>query len=519
MALGVLVRLRWLLHPISALDQLYPDDTYIVLVIARELAATGIPSFSQEATNGFQPLFVLLLASLGKLLGWAQATNIEGLDRFTTLSLTLSATAHMLAMPFGMAALARGSGGLLASALFGLVWALHPTMLIHGTNGLETSLASMFLLMLWWFNLRWPIERASARALVGHGLLLGLAILTRVDLIFVGLFYAYESLRARSTTSLDIQAWLKLNATILGPMLAIMAPWYIYSKLTTGHILPISGQAVRNIAIQSYGGDLTDLSGLLTTVGTAMFTLALNTPALLLVGLMMAFGAWRAGTLRAALRGLTLPLLTGLALMVFYVLYVRTWYFFERYMYSTSIAITLMTVTLIAHKLHALGPQAKRVGAAASLVLLLGSTLWRPGLGELSYSWSRLLELSPAQNIGYRRVGLWAREHIPAGSVVGATQSGAIAYFAPQLKVLNLDGVVHASALEALRAKRIDAYIIQHDAQYLIEWPQSVTGFLNPQSQHQSSALFSPGAPIPDTYAWGSQFSLYTRLNVPPTAK
>lgn len=513
LALGVLVRLSWLLRPISALDQLYPDDTYIVLVIARELASTGIPSFSQATTNGFQPLFVLLLAGLGKLTGWAQALSVSGLDRFATLSLTLSAAAHLLAMPFGMAALARGPGGTLAAALFGTLWALHPTMLVHGTNGLETSMASLFLLALWWFNLRWPLHQAKPGALIGHGALLGLAILTRVDLVFLGLYYAHESLRARSTgADATPGAWLRRNALILGPMLAILTPWYLYSKLTTGHLLPISGQAVRNIAIQSYGGDLTDLVGLITTLGTAMFTLALNTPLLLLIAVVLAFSAWRAGTLSQTLKELKLPLITGLGLMVFYVLYVRTWYFFERYMYSTSIAIMLMSVTLIATKLRASPHRAKRVAITATFALLIGSTWWRPGpLDAQSYSWSKLIDLSPDQNIGYRRVGLWAREHLPSGSVVGATQSGAIAYYAPGIKVLNLDGVVHASALAALQQKRIDAYLIEHNAQHLIEWPQSVTGFLDPQSQRSSSALFSAGQPIPGVWAWGSQFSHYKR--------
>ncbi len=63
---------------------------------------------------------------------------------------------------------------------------------------------------------------------------------------------------------------------------------------------------------------------------------------------------------------------------------------------------------------------------------------------------------------------LGRRDNIPNGSIVGSSQTGALGYFASNLKVINLDGVVNKRCFEALKEKKDIEYIRQMKIEYII---------------------------------------------------
>jgi hypothetical protein len=73
-------------------------------------------------------------------------------------------------------------------------------------------------------------------------------------------------------------------------------------------------------------------------------------------------------------------------------------------------------------------------------------------------------------HLAYMNIGRWAEEHLPAGTVVGAKETGALAYYAKDLVVVNLDGVVNYDAYEALKAHRLVEYARDVNMKYVIVW-------------------------------------------------
>jgi hypothetical protein len=58
--------------------------------------------------------------------------------------------------------------------------------------------------------------------------------------------------------------------------------------------------------------------------------------------------------------------------------------------------------------------------------------------------------------------------NVPNDVWVGAPQSGTLGYFHD--RTLNLDGKVNPLALEALKERRRGEYIVESNAEYLVDW-------------------------------------------------
>lgn len=71
---------------------------------------------------------------------------------------------------------------------------------------------------------------------------------------------------------------------------------------------------------------------------------------------------------------------------------------------------------------------------------------------------------------GYVKISKILNEELPKGSTIGAMQTGAMAYFSDNLKVVNLDGVVNPDAYMALRDKHLIEYIKKCKIDYLVLW-------------------------------------------------
>lgn len=463
LVLGLVIRVAWFLtHPISALDALYPDDTYIVLVLAREMAATGAPTFEGVLNNGFQPLFTFWLAFVARITGLYQATSVAALDGFTYVALATSAAFHLAGVPFAMSTLRQVSGRAAALA-FGLFWVAHPYFFLQGVNGLETSLAGSMLMVVWWWTRRAPFAHMSGRQGAALGVLLGVAILARVDMVLMGLFFAVVSLKMLRET--ELTPWLKHNARVLGPMLATLAPWWLYSYVHTGHVIQQSGPAVRYIATVHNGLTLYD------GVGGSILTVLLSAPcAMLALALLCYWGVRQAReALGEVLGALALPLTYAFVAWWFYALYVPATFFFERYLCSSVLVFSMLAFALLGRALMEV-ERARWVWCGLGALVAVRALGVSPA-GLESVTWAQLAtEHGPEQVYGYRNAGLWARENLPKGARVGANQSGALAYWAPDVHVLNLDGVVSRPALDAQREGAMGAYLEAHRIDRLLVW-------------------------------------------------
>lgn len=192
----------WLVH-----DSMV-DDAYITLTYARTLAFHGewgmIPGM--PANSATSPLNVLVLAALTVVL--RSAVHAAG-ALFIVSAVVLALGLRRAAIETGM----RSWVGLLGAAAV----AFNPLLL--STVGLEMPMAAALLGLL--------LVSATGRRPLLFGVVAGLLVMTRVDLALFSLII----LIGRPSL---LRAWWKW----LIPALAVTAPWYAFSWLHFGSLVP-----------------------------------------------------------------------------------------------------------------------------------------------------------------------------------------------------------------------------------------------------------------------------------------
>src|SRR5438477_11905920 len=222
-------------------NDVYSDDAFYYLRIAANVAAgRGLTFDGAAPTNGFHPLYLLMVVPIMALS--------KG-----NLVLPIHLTAVLLT---GWAA---GTGAIIHAllsklagrtvALFGLlIWAICPYFVLMSINGLETGLSIFFAVLLLDLYLAWfrGHRAPSARQALAFGAASGLAILARVDLALLLVGIAVDWVVAS-------RARLRQDMTTAGLTLAsaigVWLPWGLVSRSATGHWLPLSGAASRLLAL------------------------------------------------------------------------------------------------------------------------------------------------------------------------------------------------------------------------------------------------------------------------------
>jgi hypothetical protein len=375
------------------------------------------------------------------------------------------------------------------------LWSLSPFMIKTELNGLETGLTAFLLLFAFDFYLRKirvPGTGGTKYFLLLGGLL-GLGILSRIDTGFfalaLGLDYLWFSKGRRA-------AALKQMVLAAGITFLIAAPWFIYGLVLTGHPLPVSGRAVNFLArvygYHAFGSDYlhvgnppgfphvlpADYYGL--NFLYAFKAMLLPQPllkifpwglwgkaagALALIGLAFAVrgrGGQETGFSRLRAPGLFLGFLTAA-----YALIIFGQWFFQRYFFPAAVfgvaAGGLLYACAAEHRGARLTLSKKIGAAAAGLVCFLLLIIFASGIKRQFFPGK---PLPPAR---YHGMAVWTAENTEKDAVIGAFQAGMMAYFTPR-RVICLDGVVNAEALEALRAGAIDRYILDKGIDYLMDW-------------------------------------------------
>ncbi len=492
LACGLGLRVGNAARNLDHVDRVFiPDDTYYTLSVARSLAAGTGPSVDGvRATNGFQPLLAMLMVPVF----WA--TN--DLDVALRIDLLLLSVLDVLCALL-LARLGRRLAGPAAGLAAAVLWALSPVALANALGGLETSLALCCCLALveQWCRCR---ERPGVARFLAAGALAGLALLARGDTVFlVASLGGGELLRGERRGA--------LLAALAGAI--VVAPWWLYSLARFGTFIPESGAAVRaQVAMhQALYLDLPRQLGWAagTLVGPpiaeaqalrdALFSLPWAGAALFVVACAALVELSRRA-LRGAEPGARFALgalaAHALAIAAFYALHLPALWFFRRYLAPVSLLVTLLAAAGFARLLA--GSARRRVALAALGVLLLAEL----GLSALH------LVATPAQTPdeglhgakGYREVARELVASLPAGTTIGAFQSGALAYYgAARIRVVNLDGVVDREAAAAFRERRLAAYARARGATLIVDWPFNLKAFVDHSAKGTRLRVIGRGRP------------------------
>jgi hypothetical protein len=470
--LAAVVRLAVWSRPLEALDgRTLPDDAYLALEIAKNLGQGDGPRYGDAATNGFQPLYVLLAAPQFRGATAGDLRDPAYLDAAVKRSLAITVVADLLCILVLAAILARRLGWSAAVLSGAALWATQPVFVRTCLNGLETSLAMLALLVAWWWlETRCRVGAAARRRLV-LGVLLGLGMLARLDLALFAVWAAgIPAWRAWRTEGRPAAAIAWLVPVAAGVVLAY-GPWLLYSWQQTGALLPVSGKAVRFMSLAN-ADHQPDLGWYLESLRMALVAVWRNTAvpwivvAAIVVFCVLTRGAVRRPVLRdwwEDRRWLAPVLLFGASLLAAYAFFLPAYWFFDRYLFPLSLVAVLLATTGLHRLLAAQGRAGRLAVAIAGVAVAAAAGLADPGLGSL-------LGARYDPDLGYRQIGLWAARTFPEGTTIGSSQTGALAYYAPDLDVVNLDGVVNAAAYRSLVARRHVAYLEERGVEYVLGW-------------------------------------------------
>jgi hypothetical protein len=475
LAVGLAIRVAIVSRDLDVVDRLFvPDDTYYTLSIARSIAhGLGPTANGVQPTNGFQPLLAFLMVPVFSLtdspdMGLRGVLILAGLLGWVN-ALLLGRIAFRVA----------GWGAALTAAT---LWSFSPVSIATSLDGLETSLAlaiSLTLVELW----PWANEMATRRSYVWAGIFAGLALLARVDTVFlVGLLGLLELVRGNRKG---------LVVAVL-VALVIVSPWWIYSTSHFSSPIPESGAAVNEqlefhrslylrpstqaawMAGTIIGGPFFATPGLREYLFRHPFLGSLTALAMLLFYLPAI--KWVSRKKAGSIAWLAF-MLHGAAIAIFYTFYLPALWFFNRYLHPTIAAVTLVLAVLIAElwrrrqKLRLVWP-----------VLTVLSILAACGLFQsVLFIWidpPTTPDVSLHGAKGYREVAQDTLKILPESAVLGAFQSGALTYYGwPRTAVVNLDGVVDGNAARAIRERRLAEYARSRGVSHFADWPFNYQAF------------------------------------------
>lgn len=460
LVLNITTRLILLSRPIPYLDgKLMPDDTYLSLEVARNIAHGKGPLYSDNYTNGFQPLYVFLMVPAFELSSDQTETPIKA--ALLMLSVFDAATLSILLMWVWSL-----TGNRIVLLLTGIFWIFNDYVIRTSLNGLETIIASFFIVTASWYfyHLYYRKTERSNLNFLGLGLITGFACFSRVDSgVLAAIIGILILIRERS----DFSRMFTRAALYGTGVIAIFSIWVAYSMHYTGEWYPESGKAVRFLSLAhvnhnptwKWYADMILRAGYQELMQKGFF--------IVLIIVLMVYGI-RRKIIDLSLAAPVLPLsLFCMALLLAYTLYIFTPWYFDRYFFPLTMLYILILAILLNRIAAVMNAQQHTI-----VHLVIGVAWFAFLLADGQYPDYFLG--GENRNAGYRNLGIWAKTNLPAGTVVGSSQSGALSYFAPELKVINLDGVVNKECFISLQEGRNMEYIREKDIEYIFGWENNI---------------------------------------------
>ena len=162
-------------------------------------------------------------------------------------------------------------------------------------------------------------------------------------------------------------------------------------------------------------------------------------------------------------------------LLIFYAWFGVSWYL-TRYLAPAACVAALLLAVLAARVARV---AIRGAPGLTALALIAAVPVW--GAVEANaHSLSATRNSTSALDAitGYRDMALVVVRDPPAGSVVGAWQSGALSYFADgRITVVNLDGLVNPDAARAIQSGRWGLYLRERGIEWLADFTVNVDWF------------------------------------------
>lgn len=465
--IGLLARLAFASLPLSTLLTLLEDDAWMVTAIARHWAlGHGITADGLNPTNGFHPLYPLTLGALPYLI----APN--NLDFGFRANLILCALLSTLALiPFY--ALAR----LVANrptALAGLaIMALNPPLIRVSVNAMETSLALLLLLALWWYALAHP--PTTLRATAGLGVLAACAILARLDSMIaagmLGLIVLWNELHKRKLPTLSATYGITIGLLLL--------PYFVRNVVQFGAISPSSGRALAYL--HSYRESFAFSSGLqlvATQPGIDLHWAPLWLWLIALAILMVL--VWQ---MPARSRTLLVPLMLYALALTFYYAYLQQQGLPRYYVGVSAVLVLIICAGASGFTAQTSRVQLSAVTGITIAIISMNCVIFIREAGQIQSA------ATLAQPAMYQ-AAQWIATNLPAEARLASSNSGIFQYYSGHV-VLNFDGKLNAEIIPVQARRELDRYLRAKGVAYIVDLP-SVAEYIEFYSHNLSVAKPHP---------------------------
>jgi dolichyl-phosphate-mannose-protein mannosyltransferase len=456
---GLAMRLAFAALPLQSLLVLLEDDAWMVAAIARHWAlGHGITADGSNPTNGFHPLYPLTFGALPYLI------KPNDLDFGFRANLLICAFLSSLALlPFyGLARLLAARPIALAALA---VLALNPIFIRVSVNAMETSLALLLLLTLWWYALAHPPNDLRGAALLG--VLAALAALARLDnLLAAGLLGV-----ALLWRELSARRWPTLSLTYGAVAGLLLLPYFARNWLVFGAISPSSGRALAYL--HSYRESFAFSSGLQLVATQPALDLSWAPIWLwLLTIVLLAMMIWRMTPQRRAM--LTPLILYALALTCYYSYLQQQGQ--PRYYVGVGIVLMLMICAWAGGEqptdaaLHSRSTlfARRRVAQAAWLVALAAIVL---NNAMFVRQFSRAARAPGLAQPAMYQAARWVATNLPPEAQLASSNSGIFQYYSDHV-VLNFDGKLNHEIIPIQVRRELDSYLRAKSIGYIIDLPE-----------------------------------------------
>jgi hypothetical protein len=483
-ALAAMVGCCWLVD-FDRILRRTADDAYYYFEIAENVADGNGATFDGiHKTSGFQPLWMLCLTPLFWICPNMPETAVR-------IGLSMQAAALFAAGALIVSVLSKSFPW---KVVLGVTICYTFSIFVLAINGMETAVEILALATLFAYGGHAEVFCADRPSILKEflfGILLGVVMLSRLDMVFLGaaiVAFRVGSALSRPLTKGTGSERKSGNPTendgreVPVPVLQravrtpggrlrnlggaalvfvgaslVVAPYLLYNHATFGSASPISGTLKSGFPHISLG------------CSWAALEYCVGLPKMLLLALILAFALLYAGWYLVAARSARdarfyfhtsmavlacAIVLHGLHVILFMKWAIWTWHFFPYFLFA-ALAIAAPLEKLVS----------TRVGGAVYWWAISGLV----AAGVLGYGLRMTVSgRAPTwQTVSYE-AALWARGHTDPSDVFALKDAGNFGFFSRR-RVINLDGVVNNLEFQdVLKNRRLDEYFRRNRVKYLV---------------------------------------------------
>lgn len=466
------------LERLSKAGPLLEDDFYYYLNIARNVVrGRGFSADGETVTTGFQVLHELFCVAV---------TAIVGTEHHIAFRVVLTSQVLLsCASAYGVFRLVKHLFGFQEALLSTLLFSWWIPFLRHGNNGLETPLLIALFIWILYEIVKFEGEAGIATMI---GMLIGVAVLTRIDAVAMGgavtLYALITAVRSRTG-----KRWWRLLFWTSGGVIAGLIVTVTLNLSINGSVVQDSGMAMRELALlysSGFGVEVDPFNAIKRIAGVLIddhlfmqlirhvdgvrwllfAVVGLAVPLLCVV-------LYKKGS-ESARALLWIVALSGISLSLFYALVVPAYWFYSRYLFPVSIGVFLLTIpTLLSIVLRSTRLRMPIILAFGGCVIATWMFQWWSlmtiPLNSIADGELRGRELSQTRVCHNYDIAKWINLNLPPETRLAMWQGGLVAYLIPH-HLIHLDGVVNGEARRARKENALDHYLCSRGVGYLIDF-------------------------------------------------